>query len=116
MAKKSTRAWTQEEQEQVIAILTSFSGADEVCAVMECDPADLDRRCYQAFNAPFADVMERYHTVGRAKIRQALFDGAMNGNAKALDTLSREQLGTGPVETRKRVTGSIVSKQEEVDF
>ena len=54
--------------------------------------------------------------VGKTKLRQALFDAAMAGNAKALDTLSREQLGTGPVETRRKLAGTGTAKQEEVDF
>ena len=115
MAKRPT-PWTDDEREQVIGILTSFNGADEVCAVMGCEVADLDRRCYQSFGEPFADLMERYHTVGRVKVRQALFDSAMHGNAKALDTLAREQLGIGPVEMRRKLSDAGSDKPGDVDF
>lgn len=115
MGKRPT-PWTDEERQRVIDILTSFNGADEVCAVMDVDQSELDRRCYQSFGKPFADLAEQYHMVGKTKLRQALFDAAMAGNAKALDTLSREQLGTGPVETRRKLAGTGTAKQEEVDF
>lgn len=115
MAKRPTR-WTEEECERVVDVLTSFNGADEVCAVMGCDADELDRRCYQSFGESFADLMERYHTVGRVKVRQALFDSAMHGNAKALDTLAREQLGIGPVEVRRKLSDQGGSVAGDVDF
>lgn len=114
---KRLQPWSEEDRERVVGILTSFNGADEVCAMMHVDAEELDRRCYQSFGESFADLMERCHVTGRAMLRQALYESAMSGNAKALDTLSREQLGTGPVETRRRVAGIAASKQqEEVDF
>lgn len=110
------KPWTEEECEKVEGILTSFNGAEEVCAVMGCEPEDLDARCLQSFDCKFEDLMARFHTVGRSKLRQALFEGAMSGNAKALDTLAREQLGSGPVETRRRLTAAATPGAKEVDF
>ena len=110
------KPWTEDECKKVEGILTSFNGAEEVCAVMGCEPGELDARCLQSFGTEFEDLMERYHTVGRSKLRQALFEGAMNGNAKALDTLAREQLGSGPVETRRRLNAAAAPIAKEVDF
>jgi predicted permease len=41
---------------------------------------------------------------------------AMEGNAKCLDTLAREQLGIGPVESRRRTAAKEQPAAEEVDF
>lgn len=95
--------WTEQDAEQVIGLLTTFSGADEVCAVMGCDKSELDRLCRESFDVDFKTAKDRYHAQGRAMLRKALFEQALDGSAKALDMLAREQLGIGPVETRKKV-------------
>lgn len=86
---------------------------------MECAATDLDALCRQAFGMNFARTSHKYALVGRARIRSALFKAAEHGNAKALDTLVREQLGGGPVETRRRQAAeakAVQAKAEEVDF
>ena len=40
----------------------------------------------------------------------------MHGNAKALDTLAREQLGIGPVEMRRKLSDAGSDKPGDVDF
>ena len=111
--------WTEEQAKTVKDMLTCFNGPEEVCAAMECKRSDLNWLCRQAYGESFAATMERFHTVGRSLLRRAIFNAALEGNAKAVDTLAREQLGTGPVETRRRQAAKAKAEQakaEEVDF
>lgn len=108
-------AWTEEDVQQVVGLLTTFNGADEVCAVLGCAKDGLDALSHAAFGMPFADAEEVFHSQGRAMVRKALFDQAMDGSAKALEMLAREQLGMGPVETRKRVTAKAEGEREAAD-
>lgn len=103
--------WTPQEAEQVAGLLTQFNGADEVCAVMGCAKEDLDALCADAFGMDFERTKETHAARGRALVRRALFQQAMEGNVKALDMLAREQLGLGPVEARKKTLGA--DKKEE---
>lgn len=107
--------WTEQEAEQVQGLLTTFSGADEVCAVVDCDKADLDALCQDAFDMDFKCAQEHFAAQGRAMVRKALFEQALEGNAKAMDMLAREQLGLGPVETRKRVAKEKEDDEHEQD-
>lgn len=106
--------WTEQQARDVESILTCFNGAAEVCAAMDCKEADLNWLCRQAFGLTFKQAKAKFQTVGRSLLRRALFNSAIEGNAKALDVLSREQLGTGPVEMRRKMASA--PKQEEVDF
>lgn len=98
-------AWTEEEVQQVVGLLTTFNGADEVCAVTGCDKSELDEFSRAAFDMDFETAKEHHHAQGRAMVRKALFEQALEGSAKALDMLARDQLKMGPVETRKRAMG-----------
>lgn len=94
--------WTDEEAEQVQGILSQFNDAPEVCAVMGCDPSELDALCIEAFDMTFERARDTFAAQGRALLRRALFSAAMDGNTKAIDMLAREQLGMGAVEMRHR--------------
>lgn len=98
--------WNEQDIEQVVGLLTTFNGADEVCAVTDCDKSELDELSRAAFDMDFETAKEHYHAQGRAMVRKALFEQALEGSAKAMDMLAREQLGMGPVETRKRNMGA----------
>jgi len=114
---KNLQPWTDEQAREVKQTLMAFNGMAEVCAVVNCKAVDLNWLCRQAFGMPFRQAMENFQTVGRASLRRALFDAALDGNAKALDTLVREQLGMGPVEARRRTAAKAEQAQaEEVDF
>ena len=94
--------WTEDEVQQVVGLLTTFSGADEVCAVLGCRKSQLDKLSRAAFGMRFELARKKFSDQGRAMVRKALFEQAIEGSAKALDMIAREQLGMGPVETRKR--------------
>lgn len=92
--------WDEGEAEQVRGLLTQFNDAAEVCAVMGCDIADLDTLCIGAFGMSFELSKKTFAAQGRAMLRRSLMQQALEGNMKALDMLSREQLGMGAVEIR----------------
>jgi len=82
--------------ENVKGLLTSGSGADEVCAVTGCEPADLDPLCKHAFGMGFAAAKKKFSTVGRAMFTKSLFEAACAGNAKAMDMYARTVMGFSP--------------------
>lgn len=116
MATTRPEPWSEKEAKQVEDMLTCFNGADEICCALNCRKDDLNWLCRQAFGKPFKDVEKRFRTVGQSLIRRAMFNAAMEGNAKCLDTLAREQLGIGPVESRRRTAAKEQPAAEEVDF
>lgn len=93
--------WTDEQIDTVKNLLMNFNGASEVCAVVSCSADELDLYCLHAFDMDFNATKEFYAARGRAALRQALMDEALDGNMKALDMLAREQLGMGAVEIRR---------------
>ena len=94
--------WSSNDAEQVRGLLMQFNGPAEVCAVLDCEPADLDGLCLDAFGLDFEGAREKFACMGRAMLRKELMMQALNGNPKALDMLAREQLGMGPVEQRTK--------------
>lgn len=105
--------WTDEQAAQVANLLTHFNGADEVCAMTETSPDDLDDNCRAAFGCTFEQAKVAFAARGRAQLRDALMAQAMSGNTKALEMLAREQLGMGAVEIRKKSIKN--AKDEEGD-
>jgi hypothetical protein len=105
--------WSKPEIEQVRALLTQFNGAAEVCAVMGCEPRDLDVLSLDAFGVDFEEARAKYAGIGRAMLRKELMAQALDGNPKALDMLAREQLGIGPVELRARAAQDDGAKSDE---
>lgn len=89
----------------VTGLLASGSGPDEICAVAGCDRDDLDWLCRQAFGQRFEDVRQRFKLVGDANFYKALYDAALTGNAKAIDTYARMRLDYAPHVGRPRGTG-----------
>lgn len=84
--------WTDEQKDQVRGLLTRFCDAAEVCAVMDCATDDLDGLCRDAFGADFKSTMDRFSAQGRALLKKAQFDLAVNGDRGMLQVLGREQL------------------------
>ncbi len=114
---KNLKPWTDKEAETVEDMLTCFNGAREVCAQMRCRQSDLNWLCRQAFGESFRQAQDRFQTIGRSLLRRAMFNAATEGNAKALDTLVREQLGIDPVSSRRKTAKKVEAKKdEEVDF
>ena len=109
--------WTEQETDKVRALLTQFNGLDEVCAVMGCDPSDLDELSLEAFGMAFEPARAKFAAIGRSILRKELMEQALDGNAKALDMLAREQLGIGPVELRAKSSDvATVPSGEEVQL
>ena len=94
--------WTPQDAEQVRGLLMQFNGAEEVCAVLNCWPSELDGLSREAFGMGFEEARAKFAAMGRAMLRKELMMQALGGNPKALDMLAREQLGMGPVEQRSK--------------
>ncbi len=105
--------WTEDQAAQVASLLMNFNGADEVCAMTETSPDDLDANAMAAFGCTFEQAKTAFAARGRAMLRDALMAQAMGGNTKALEMLAREQLGMGAVEIRKKSIKN--AKDEEGD-
>lgn len=105
--------WTEDQAAQVASLLMNFNGADEVCAMTETSPDDLDANALAAFGCNFEQAKTAFAARGRAMLRDALMAQAMSGNTKALEMLAREQLGMGAVEIRKKSIKN--AKDEEGD-
>lgn len=105
--------WTEDQAAEVANLLQHFNGADEVCAMTETSPDDLDANAMAAFGCTFEQAKTAFAARGRAALRDALMAQAMSGNTKALEMLAREQLGMGAVEIRKKSIKN--AKDEEGD-
>lgn len=105
--------WTEDQAAEVANLLQHFNGADEVCAMTETSPDDLDANALAAFGCNFEQAKTAFAARGRAMLRDALMAQAMDGNTKALEMLAREQLGMGAVEIRKKSIKN--AKDEEGD-
>lgn len=107
--------WTEDQVSQVASLLMNFNGADEVCAMTETSPDDLDENSLAAFGCNFEQAKTAFAARGRAALRDALMSQAMSGNTKALEMLAREQLGMGAVEIRKKSIKTAKSDEEGDD-
>ena len=107
--------WDEEQIKQVASLLMNFNGADEVCAMTETNPDDLDKNALGAFGCTFEQAKAAFAARGRAMLRDALMTQAMSGNTKALEMLAREQLGMGAVEIRKKSFKGVDGDEEAGD-
>ena len=106
------REWSDEEKEDVKGLLESGSGAEEVCAVMDCEKKDLNRLCKAAFGLDFASTDRKYKLVGRAKLRASVYKSALDQNTKAQDMCMRTINGYDPISTHGKAK-SVPSKPEK---
>ncbi len=94
--------WDERQQRNVAELLRQFNGADEVCAVTGCSPEELDAFSEDAFKCSFEEARSVFAAQGRAMVRQAIMQQALDGNMKAIDMICRDQMGMGPVESRTK--------------
>lgn len=99
------RAWNEQDVENVKGVLASGSGRDEVCAITGCDAADLDSLCMKAFGMPYVAVEARYHAIGVAMVRKAMFEAACSGNAKAAE-MFKADVGKGATGAKEKPSKS----------
>lgn len=95
------KTWTDEQADEARSLMEAFCTADEVCAAMGCGAERLDDLCRRAFGAPWAEASATLACAGRARLRRRLMADALDGNAKALDMLARQELGIDPVPSRR---------------
>lgn len=106
------REWTDEEKKDVKDLLESGSGAEEVCAVMDCARKDLDHLCKAAFGLDFASTDRKYKLVGLAKLRASVYRSALDKNTKAQDMCMRTLGNYDPISTHGKAK-SVPSKPEK---
>lgn len=94
--------WDERQQKNVAELLRQFNGADEVCAVTGCSPDELDSFSMDAFKCTFEEARSVFAAQGRAMVRQALMQQALDGDMRAIDMICRSEMGMGPVESRAR--------------
>lgn len=119
MARTRPDPWTEEQAEKVQAMMMKFAGDKEtLCAAMGCKADDLAWLCQQAFGMNYATALNTYELQGRAILKMAYFDAAVEDkNSKALDLMAREHLGMlGPVERRRKVAKQTQREEEMTDF
>lgn len=109
------REWTDDDVENVKGLLTSGSGADEVCAVTGCEKKELDQLCKKAFGRTFEDTKTRFNVMGRAMFNEALFEAACGGNAKAMDMYARTCMGYDPISTHGKAQ-SVPSRKKKLEL
>lgn len=109
------REWTDEEKEDVKGLLESGSGAEEVCAVMDCARKDLDHLCKAAFGLDFASTDRKYKLVGRAKLRASVYKSALDQNIKAQDMCMRNLDGYDPISTHGKAQ-SVPSRKKKLEL
>ena len=101
--------WDEKQKKNVAELLRQFTGPDEVCAVTGCSPEELDALSQDAFKCTFEEARSVFAAQGRAMVRQALMQQALDGDMRAIDMICRDQMGMGPVESRAR----NIAKTEE---
>jgi len=119
MSSAKPVAWTQDEAKRVREMLMKFCGdEDTVCAVMGCRKSQLNWLCREAFGLPYAQAARKFELEGKAILKMAYFDAAVDGNSKALDLMAREHLDMlGPVERRRKVAAEAkAAERAEVEF
>ena len=85
--------WTVNQIKQVKGLLAQFNGSAEVCAVVDCKPEELDDLCIEAFGIDFEAAKQKFSAQGRAMIRKAQFQAAIDGDKAMLQLIGKEQLG-----------------------
>jgi hypothetical protein len=100
-ARKSPKPWSDDDKEQVRGLLRSFSADAEVCAVMDCEPRDLDGLCRAAFGKGFEAYQRQQQAVGRALLNKAMMDSAISGTPKSIELMMRKYGDLDPVAARQ---------------
>lgn len=87
------------DRDRVAALMETFCTRSEVAAVLGMSVTDLVREVPRAFSDEFGreptydEVEERHYAHGRALVRRAQFDAALDGDRSMLLALGKEYLG-----------------------
>ncbi len=105
------REWTDADIEKARELLTKVNDCtiEIFSAVMHCTKPEARTLCRRAWDMSFEKAKEHWHLVGDALAECNIFDAAMEGNSKAIDTLTRRRFG-GPVEIRRKAAESEAAR------
>lgn|GEM_PF-2378533 len=85
-------------------MLTQFVSVDDVCLALNVSRTELDEACRGAFAMSLEDAERMFNAAGRAALKAAQFDAALDGNNSMLLALGREYLGQDGDGPREEVT------------
>lgn len=95
-------AWDEREKKTFRSLCQIMCTEDEVCAVMDLTPADLEREVDAAFGVTvphdgnrlsFHDAFAAFSAGGRVSIRRKQYELAMDGDRAMLTWLGKQYLG-----------------------
>ena len=95
MAGRPRKTWAQTDVEQFTKLCGIMCTKKEVCAVMQVDPKTLDKLIDDNFpNTPtWEEAFNYYSATGKASLRRAQFQLALEGDKTMLIFLGKNYLG-----------------------
>ena len=95
MAGRPCKTWTDEQVEQFTKLCGIMCTKSEVCSVMGLDPKTLDKLIAKHFpNMPtWEEAFDYFSSTGKASLRRAQFQAALDGNTTLLIFLGKNYLG-----------------------
>ena len=79
--------------EMVRGLFTRFNDVDDVLLCMDMSRGELDRLCHSAWGKTAEQARDKFAAQGRAKLKDAQFLAAMDGDRSMLIALGRQYLG-----------------------
>lgn len=89
------KTWTEADAEQFVKLCGIMCTKSEVCSVMGLDPKTLDKLIAEHFpDMPtWGEAFEYYSATGKASLRRAQFQLALDGDKTMLIFLGKNYLG-----------------------
>ena len=95
MAGRPRKTWTESDIEQFVKLCGIMCTKSEVCSVMGIDPKTLDKLIAENFESTptWSEAFELYSATGKASLRRAQFQLALDGDKTMLIFLGKNYLG-----------------------
>lgn len=95
MAGRPRKTWTDAEVEQFTKLCGILCTKSEVCSVLQLDPKTLDKLIEEHFpdTPTWCEAFEYYSASGKASLRRAQFQLALDGDKTMLIFLGKNYLG-----------------------
>ena len=95
MAGRPRKTWTDAEVEQFTKLCGIMCTKSEVCAVLELDPKTLDKLIAEHFPEmpTWGEAFDYFSSTGKASLRRAQFQLALDGDKTMLIFLGKNYLG-----------------------
>jgi len=95
MAGRPRKTWTEEDVQQFVKLCGIMCTKSEVCSVMSIDPKTLDKLIAENFEdmPTWGEAFEYFSATGKASLRRAQFQLALDGDKTMLIFLGKNYLG-----------------------